>query len=39
VRFHLKTAFARTETRSQADLVRNALSALRDLGPYFPAEK
>jgi hypothetical protein len=39
VRFHLKTAFARTETRSQADLMRNALSALSDLGPYFPAEK
>jgi len=39
VRFHLKTAFARTETRSQAALVRNALSALSDLGPYFPAEE
>jgi hypothetical protein len=39
VRFHLKTAFARTETRSQADLMRSALSALKDLGPYFPAEK
>jgi hypothetical protein len=39
VRFHLKTAFARTETRSQADLMRNALSVLSDLGPYFPAEK
>ena len=35
VRFHLKTAFARTETRSQADLVRMALSALNKLGPYF----
>jgi DNA-binding CsgD family transcriptional regulator len=39
VRFHLKTAFARTETRSQADLVRAALSALNDLGPYFPDRK
>ena len=35
VRFHLKTAFARTKTRNQADLVRIALSALNDLGPYF----
>jgi DNA-binding NarL/FixJ family response regulator len=34
VRFHLKTAFARTEVRSQADLVRIAIAALRDLGPY-----
>jgi Bacterial regulatory proteins, luxR family len=39
VRFHLKTAFARTETRSQAELVRIALSALKDLGPYFSPEK
>jgi len=36
VRFHLKTAFARTGTRSQSGLVRNALLALNDLGPYFP---
>jgi DNA-binding CsgD family transcriptional regulator len=35
VRSHLKTAFARTETRSQADLMRVALSALKDLGPHF----
>jgi hypothetical protein len=39
VRFHLKTAFARTETRSQAALMQNALSALNDLGPYFPADE
>jgi len=39
VRFHLKTAFARTETRSQADLVRIALSALNKLGPYFADRK
>jgi hypothetical protein len=36
VRFHLKTAFARTGTRSQAALVRRALLALADLGPIFP---
>jgi len=35
VKFHLKTAFERTGTRSQADLVRRALQALNDLGPYF----
>ena len=35
VRFHLKSAFALTETRSQAELVRNAMSVLSELGPYF----
>jgi DNA-binding CsgD family transcriptional regulator len=35
VKFHLKTAFDRTGSRSQADLVRRALLALNDLGPYF----
>jgi DNA-binding CsgD family transcriptional regulator len=35
VRFHLKTAFARTGARSQAELVRQALLALNDLGPHF----
>jgi GAF domain len=35
VKFHLKTAFDRTETRSQAALVRHALLALTDLGPHF----
>jgi DNA-binding CsgD family transcriptional regulator len=35
VRFHLKSAFALTGARSQAELVRNAMSALNDLGPYF----
>ena len=35
VKFHLKTAFERTGSRSQADLVRHALAALNDLGPYF----
>ena len=39
VKFHLKTAFARTETRSQADLVRVAQSALHELGPYFSERK
>jgi hypothetical protein len=39
VRSHLKIAFARTETRSQAELIRMALSALNDLGPYFPERK
>jgi DNA-binding CsgD family transcriptional regulator len=39
VRFHLKTAFALTGTHRQADLVRIALSALNDLGPYFPDSK
>jgi hypothetical protein len=39
VRFHLKTAFARTGTRSQAELVRIALLALNDLGPYFADRK
>jgi hypothetical protein len=34
VRFHLKTAFARTGAHSQAELVRTALSALADLGSY-----
>ncbi len=38
VRFHMKTAFVRTETRNQVDLVRKALSALSDLGPYFSAK-
>jgi DNA-binding CsgD family transcriptional regulator len=36
VKFHLKTAFDRTGARNQADLVREALLALSDLGPYFP---
>lgn len=36
VRSHLKMAFARTETHSQSDLMRVALRALNDLGPYFP---
>ena len=36
VKFHLKTAFNRTGSRSQADLVRRALLALNDLEPYFP---
>jgi hypothetical protein len=35
VKFHLKTAFDRTGTSSQTDLVRRALLALNDLGPYF----
>jgi hypothetical protein len=35
VKFHLKTAFDRTGSRSQADLVRRALLALNDLEPYF----
>jgi hypothetical protein len=35
VRFHLKTAFARTGARSQTALVRTALSALADLGSYI----
>lgn len=35
VKFHLKTAFERTGSRSQADLVRRTLLALNDLGPYF----
>jgi DNA-binding CsgD family transcriptional regulator len=38
VKFHLKTAFERTETRSQTELVRRALLALNDLGPYFSDE-
>jgi DNA-binding CsgD family transcriptional regulator len=36
VKFHLKTAFDRTETRSQSDLIRRAMLAINDLGPYFP---
>ena len=35
VKFHLKAAFDRTGSRSQADLVRRALLALNDLEPYF----
>ncbi len=35
VKFHLKTAFDRTGSHSQADLMRRALMALNDLGPYF----
>jgi len=35
VKFHLKTAFDRTGTRNQTDLVRRTLLALNDLGPYF----
>jgi DNA-binding CsgD family transcriptional regulator len=38
VRFHLKTAYALTGTRSQAELVRKAMSVLGDLGPYFPRD-
>jgi DNA-binding CsgD family transcriptional regulator len=36
VRFHLKNAFAGTDTHSQAELVRVALSALNALEPHFP---
>lgn len=36
VRFHLKSAFNLTGARSQVELVRTTLSALNDLGPYFP---
>ncbi len=36
VKFHLKAAFAKTGARSQADLVRKALLALKDLEPHFP---
>lgn len=35
VKFHLKTAFERTGSRSQADLVRRALLVLNDLEPYL----
>jgi hypothetical protein len=35
VKFHLKTAFDRTGSRTQADLVRRALLAVNDLAPYF----
>mgnify|MGYP001437008386 CR=1 FL=1 len=35
VKFHLKTAFERTGTRSQADLVRRALLAINDIGAHF----
>ena len=35
VKFHLKAAFERTGTRSQAALLRRALLALADLGPHF----
>ena len=35
VRFHLKNAFAGTDTHSQAELVRVALSALNALEPHF----
>ena len=35
VRFHLKNAFAGTDTHSQAELVRIALSALNALGSHF----
>jgi PAS domain-containing protein len=35
VKFHLKTAFGRTETRSQTDLVRRTLLALNELGPHL----
>lgn len=35
VKFHLKTAFDRTGTRSQTDLARKALLALADLGPFL----
>jgi hypothetical protein len=37
VKFHLKTAFDRTGTRSQTDLVRLALLAIGDLDPYSSA--
>lgn len=36
VRFHLKNAFAGTDTHSQAELVRVALSALNAMEPHFP---
>src|SRR5664279_5073922 len=36
VRFHLKNAFAGTDTHSQAELVRVALSALNALEPHLP---
>ena len=35
VRFHLKNAFAGTDTHSQAELVRVALSALNALEPHY----
>jgi hypothetical protein len=35
VKFHLKTAFERTGTRSQVELVRRTLLALNDVAPYF----
>lgn len=34
VRYHLKTAFARTGAHSQAELIRNALLALHELMPH-----
>jgi DNA-binding CsgD family transcriptional regulator len=34
VRFHLKTAYARTGVHRQADLVRLVIAALRDLGDH-----
>ena len=39
VRFHLKNAFAGTDTHSQAELVRVALSALNALEPHFADRK
>jgi hypothetical protein len=36
VRFHLKNAFAGTETHSQAELVRAALSVFNALEPHLP---
>jgi GAF domain-containing protein/DNA-binding CsgD family transcriptional regulator len=38
VKFHLKAAFAKTETRSRTELMRQALLALNDLGAYFANE-
>ena len=37
VRYHLRTAFARTGTRTQADLVRLAVRHIHDLGLRHPA--
>jgi DNA-binding CsgD family transcriptional regulator len=38
VRFHLKNAFAGTDTHSQAELVRAALSVLGALEPHLPRD-
>ena len=36
VRFHLTSAFTASGVHSQAELVKTAMVALSDLGPYFP---